>query len=294
VRTALTDLSLVASGKVRELYRVDDDLVLVVASDRISAWDHVLPTPIPDKGRILTALTEWWADRLADVVPIHVVTADPADPRIPPEVSGRAMLCRRLDMYPVECVARGYLAGSALADYRAAGSVSGVPFPAGLVEGSLLPAPVFTPATKAARGDHDENISFDAVAKTVGADVAAELQRLTLALYARAELVARERGLLLADTKFEFGRDPASGELVLGDEMLTPDSSRYWPLTTWEPGGPQPSYDKQYVRDWLTSPASGWNRASSDPPPPLPDDVVDATRDRYVQAYERLTGRRWA
>ena len=276
------------SGKVRDLYETPDGLLLMVASDRISAYDVILPTPIPDKGRILTQLSLWWFDRLADLVPNHVVSTD-----VPPEYAGRALLCRRLEMYPVECVARGYLAGSGLADYLATGTVCGVPLPAGLVDGSELPEPVFTPATKAAIGDHDENVTYDAVADTVGAGVADELRRTTLAVYRRARDIARDRGIVVADTKLELGRD-ADGRLVLGDEVLTPDSSRFWPADQWQPGRPQPSYDKQFVRDWLTSPASGWDRAGSGPAPELPDEVVERTRAKYVEAYERLTGRTFA
>jgi phosphoribosylaminoimidazole-succinocarboxamide synthase len=275
------------SGKVRELYDAGEGLLLLVASDRISAFDHVLPTEIPDKGRILTQLSLWWFERLADIVPNHVVSTD-----VPADVAGRAMVCRRLEMFPVECVARGYLSGSGLADYRATGSVCGVALPEDLVEGSRLPEPVFTPATKAALGEHDENVPFDEVAVRVGVGVAARLRDLTLAVYRRAAQVAADRGIVVADTKLEFGRTP-DGEVVLADEVLTPDSSRFWPADAWSPGGPQPSYDKQFVRDWLTSPASGWDRSSSEPPPPLPDDVVDKTRARYVEAYERLTGRPW-
>jgi phosphoribosylaminoimidazole-succinocarboxamide synthase len=260
----------------------------MVASDRISAYDFVLPTPIPDKGRILTQLSLWWFERLADIVPHHVVSTE-----VPPEYAGRALLCRRLAMYPVECVARGYLAGSGLAEYLAAGTVCGVPLPAGLVDGSALPEPVFTPATKAAMGEHDENVTFEQVASTVGAGVATELRDTTLAVYRRARDIAAERGIVVADTKLELGRD-AEGRLVLGDEVLTPDSSRFWPAEQWQPGRPQPSYDKQFVRDWLTSPASGWDRASGEKPPPLPDDVVERTRAKYVEAYERLTGRTFA
>ena len=275
----------VYSGKVRDLYELDDGRLLFVASDRISAYDHVLPTEIPDKGRILTQLSLWWFDRLADLVPNHVVSLD-----VPAEVAGRAMVCERLEMFPVECVARGYLTGSGLADYRRTGSVCGVELPAGLVDGSRLPEPVFTPATKAALGEHDENVSFDDVVATVGADDAEQLRRLTLAVYARAEEVCRERGIVLADTKLEFGRRPGTGGIVLGDEVLTPDSSRFWPAEQWQPGRAQPSYDKQFVRDWLTSPASGWSRASGEAPPPLPADVVERTRGKYVEAFERLTG----
>ena len=275
------------SGKVRDLYAAPDGLLLMVASDRISAYDFVLPTPIPDKGRILTQLSLWWFERLTDLVPNHVVSTD-----VPPEVAGRAVLCRRLEMFPVECVARGYLAGSGLADYRATGSVCGVALPPGLVDGSRLREPVFTPATKAAMGEHDENVSYDEVARVVGEPVAAELRRLTLQVYSRAREIGVDRGIVVADTKLEFGRGE-DGTIVLADEVLTPDSSRFWPADEWQPGRPQPSYDKQFVRDWLTSPASGWDKASGEPPPPLPDDVVERTRAKYVEAYERLTGRRF-
>ena len=281
----LDGFELVYRGKVRDLYAGPDALVLFVASDRLSAYDFVLPTLIPDKGRILTELSLWWFSQLADIVPHHVVSLD-----VPAAVAGRAMLCERLQMYPVECVARGYLAGSGLVDYRRTGRVCGNELPAGLVDGSRLPEPIFTPATKAPLGEHDENVDITAVAATVGAEVAQQLRRLTLAVYARAESVARDRGVLVADTKLELGRR-ADGCTVLADEVLTPDSSRFWPADQWEPGHPQPSFDKQYVRDWLTSPASGWDRASGQPPPPLPDDVVERTRARYVQAYEQLTGR---
>jgi phosphoribosylaminoimidazole-succinocarboxamide synthase len=284
----VTEYTHLHSGKVRDLYEAPDGLLLMVASDRISAYDFVLSTPIPDKGRILTQLSLWWFERLADIVPHHVVSTD-----VPPEYAGRALLCRRLAMYPVECVARGYLAGSGLAEYLAAGTVCGLPLPAGLVDGSALPDPVFTPATKAAMGEHDENVTFEQVASTVGADAAAELRDTTLAVYRRARDIAAERGIVVADTKLELGRD-AEGRLVLGDEVLTPDSSRFWPAEQWQPGRPQPSYDKQFVRDWLTSPASGWDRASGEQPPPLPDDVVERTRAKYVEAYERLTGRTFA
>jgi phosphoribosylaminoimidazole-succinocarboxamide synthase len=274
------------SGKVRDLYvpaGADDGTVLVVASDRISAYDHVLATPIPDKGKVLTALSLWWFEQLEDLVPHHVVSTD-----VPAAVAGRAMVCRRLEMFPVECVARGYLTGSGLVEYRESSSVCGIPLPAGLVDGSRLAEPVFTPATKADLGEHDENVTFEHVAATVGAEAAAELRDLTLAVYRRAEGIARERGIVLADTKFEFGR--ADGVTVLGDEVLTPDSSRFWPAETWEPGRAQPSFDKQFLRDWLTSPASGWDRKGSHEPPALPAEVVERTRERYVEAYERLTG----
>ncbi|MFC4058529.1 phosphoribosylaminoimidazolesuccinocarboxamide synthase [Planomonospora corallina] len=269
------------SGKVRDLYQTDDGLLLMVASDRISAYDHTLTPDIPDKGAILTQMSLWWFEQLADVVPNHVVGPGP---------DSRSVLCRPLRMVPVECVARGYLTGSGLVDYRRDGEVSGVPLPSGLVDGSRLPEPIFTPSTKAPVGEHDEAISFDRVVDEVGADVAEELRRITLAVYRRGAEIALERGIILADTKIELGWD-ADGVLTLGDEVLTPDSSRFWPLDAWEPGRSQPSFDKQYVRDWLTSPASGWDRASGEAPPPLPDEIVERTRARYVEAYERLTGR---
>ena len=275
------------SGKVRELYDLSDGNLLMVASDRISAYDFVLEPGIPDKGPVLTSLSLWWFDQVTDLVPHHVLSAD-----VPASVRGRAVVCERLEMFPVECVARGYLTGSGLTDYQRTGEVCGVRLPDGLRDGDRLPQPIFTPATKAALGEHDENVSYEAVVDTVGADVAARLRELTLAVYARGEEVARQRGILLADTKLEFGQR-ADGTIVLGDELLTPDSSRYWPADSWEPGRAQPSFDKQYVRDWLTSPASGWDRASDTPPPRLPDDVVARTRARYVEAYERLTGQRF-
>ncbi|MEV5544270.1 phosphoribosylaminoimidazolesuccinocarboxamide synthase [Saccharopolyspora shandongensis] len=288
---ALADYPQIAAGKVRQLHAVDDEHLLLVASDRISAYDHVLDTPIPDKGRVLTAMSVFWFELLADVMPNHLVAAD--DPRIPGEVRGRALLVKRLEMLPVECVARGYLTGSGLADYQRTGAVCGVQLPGGLVEASELPEPIFTPATKAEIGEHDENVSFEAVAEQLGAERAAELRDLTLLVYRQAAEHARGRGVILADTKFEFGL-AGDGSLVLGDEVLTPDSSRYWPADGYEAGKVQPSFDKQYVRNWLTSPASGWDRASDTPPPPLPADVIDATRARYVEAYERITGRSFA
>ncbi|GAA0542092.1 phosphoribosylaminoimidazolesuccinocarboxamide synthase [Saccharopolyspora spinosporotrichia] len=284
---ALADYPQIAAGKVRQLHAVDDEHLLLVASDRISAFDHVLSTPIPDKGRVLTAMSVFWFNLLSDVVPNHLVAWD--DPRIPAEVRGRALLVRRLEMLQVECVARGYLTGSGLLDYQRTGAVCGVVLPEGLTEASRLPEPIFTPATKAELGAHDENVSFEAVAEAVGQELAAELRELTLRVYGRAAEHARERGVILADTKFEFGV-AGGGALVLGDEVLTPDSSRYWPADGYEPGKVQPSFDKQYVRNWLTSAESGWDRASDTPPPPLPDDVVAATRARYVEAYERITG----
>ncbi len=276
----------VASGKVRDLYRVDDELLLMVASDRISAYDHVLPNPIPDKGRILCAMSVFWFELLSDLVPNHVVAVD--DPRIPSEVRGRALLVRRLAMLPVECVVRGYLTGSGMADYLRTGAVCGIHLPAGLVEASRLPEPIFTPATKAEIGEHDENVSFDAVVGAVGPERAEQVRAVSLALYSRAADHAAARGLLLADTKVEFGM--LGNAMVLGDEVLTPDSSRFWPADGYRPGRAQPSFDKQYVRDWLTSSESGWGRSSDAPPPPLPVDVVAATRQRYVEAYERISG----
>jgi phosphoribosylaminoimidazole-succinocarboxamide synthase len=271
------------SGKVRELYETGDGRLLFVATDRVSAFDVVLPTSIPDKGAILTRLSLWWFDQLADIVPNHLVSTD-----VPPEFAGRAMLCQRLDMVPVECVARGYLAGSGLADYLDTGAVCGIALPAGLVEGSRLPEPIFTPASKAPVGQHDENLDHRAVVALVGEDLAAQLRRVTLAIYGRAAAIAERAGLLLADTKVELGH-AGDGTLVLGDEVLTPDSSRFWSAQSWAPGRPQASYDKQYLRDWLA--ATGWDRTA--PGPELPDDVVTAVRGRYVDAYERLTGERW-
>ncbi len=283
----LSDYQHLTSGKVRDLYGVDDELLLMVASDRISAYDHVLPTPIPDKGRILTAMSMFWFELLADVVPHHVVAVD--DDRIPAEVRGRALLVRRLEMVPIECVARGYLTGSGLIDYRASGAVCGVPLPSGLVESSQLTTPIFTPAAKAELGAHDENITFESAAAMVGEELAHQLRDKTLGIYSAAAEHATSRGIILADTKFEFGFG-AGRALVLGDEVLTPDSSRYWPADGYQAGRVQPSYDKQFVRDWLTSPDSGWDRSSEVSPPPLPDHVVGATRDRYIQGYERVSG----
>ena len=277
----------VYSGKVRDLYEPTEphprgDVVLVVASDRISAFDWVLPTEIPGKGGILTGLSLWWFDQVRDIVPNHTVEAP-----VPAEVEGRAMVCRRLDMFPVECVARGYLTGSGLVEYRESGTVCGIPLPPGLVDGSRLPEPIFTPATKAAVGEHDENVDFDAVVALIGREDAERLRDLTLAVYARAHEIAAAKGIILADTKFEFGRD-GTGAIILGDEVLTPDSSRFWPADGWEPGHAQPSYDKQFVRDWLASPESGWDKAADVPPPALPADVVERTRGRYLEAFDRL------
>jgi len=281
------------SGKVRDLYTLDDSVgpdasgggrLLMVASDRISAYDFVLTPGIPDKGEILTRMSLWWFEQLADLVPNHVLST-----QVPERVRGRALVCERLEMFPVECVARGYLTGSGLADYRESGAVCGVELPGGLVDGSRLPEPIFTPATKAELGEHDENVSFDHVVDTIGREDAEALRDLTLQVYARAEQIARDRGIILADTKLEFGRR-TDGTIVLADEVLTPDSSRFWPADTYQPGRTQASFDKQFVRDWLTSEDSGWDRTSDTPPPALPDDIVEKTHSRYVQAYELLTG----
>jgi phosphoribosylaminoimidazole-succinocarboxamide synthase len=280
-------VKLLHSGKVRDVYSVgqgDGDDLLLVASDRISIYDVVLPTPIPDKGALLTQLSLWWFERLGDLVPNHVVSATD----VPAEFAGRAIRCRRLEMLPVECIARGYLVGMGLQEYRRHGSVSGVALPPGLVEGSRLPEPIFTPTTKAPLGEHDEFMTFDDVVDLVGAGTAERLRALTLAVYARGAEVAAGGGILVADTKLEFGTD-ATGTIVLGDEVLTSDSSRFWPADEWSPGRPQRAYDKQFVREW--SAGLDWDRTP--PGPPVPPDVVEATRDRYVQAYERITGRAW-
>ena len=279
------------SGKVRELYQTDDGLLLLVATDRISAFDFVLDTTIPDKGKVLTKLSLWWFERLADLVPNHLVQV-PVDVPVPPEFAGRAMAVRPLRMVQAECVARGYLAGSGLTEYRRDGRVCGIALPDGLEEGSRLPEPIFTPATKAPRGAHDENITFAELARSAGAELAAELRRITIAVYERGARLAAERGIIVADTKIELGFD-AHETLTLGDEVLTPDSSRFWPADQWRPGRSQPSFDKQYVRDWLLSPESGWDPNSGQPPPPLPDRVIERTRERYMQAYERITGLTW-
>ena len=274
------------SGKVRDLYTLEDGNLLMVASDRISAYDFVLTPGIPDKGEILTRMSLWWFDQLKDLVPNHVVST-----QVPERVRGRALVVERLDMFPVECVVRGYLTGSGLIDYRATGAVCGIDLPDGLVDGSRLASPIFTPATKADIGDHDENIDFAHVVDTIGQESAEALRDLTLRVYGRAEEIAREQGILLADTKLEFGAG-ADGTIVLGDEVLTPDSSRFWPADAYQVGRAQPSFDKQFVRDWLTH-DSGWDRASDTPPPQLPGEIVDKTRARYVQAYELLTGERF-
>jgi len=283
-------LPLVARGKVRDVYAVGDDQLLLVASDRLSAYDVILPTAVPDKGAVLTGLSVWWFEQLADVVPNHLVTAKVAEmpAELHPhadELRGRSMLCRRLDMVGVECVARGYLTGSGLGDYARTGGVCGVPLPPGLVDGSRLPEPIFTPTTKAPVGDHDLPMTYDEVVAQIGPDLADEIRRTTIEIYRRGAELAEKAGILLADTKVELGHD-AAGVLTLGDEVLTPDSSRFWPAAEWEPGHAQPSYDKQFVRDWLTG--SGWDKTP--PGPELPAEVVDKTRAKYVEAFELLTG----
>ena len=280
----MLELPLLHAGKVRRLYAWGPDRILLVATDAISAYDHVLATPIPDKGVVLTQLSLWWFDQLADIIENHVVSTD-----VPAEVACRAVIVESLAMVPVECVARGYLTGSGWTEYQASGTVCGIPLPDGLLDGSRLPEPIFTPAIKAPLGEHDENVDFATIVALHGADLAERLRTATLALYGRAEAIARERGIILADTKFEFGLRP-DGTLVLADEVLTPDSSRFWDAAAWQPGVSLPSFDKQYVRDWLAH-ESGWDKASELPPPPLPDEVVAATRSRYLAAYQLLTGR---
>jgi phosphoribosylaminoimidazole-succinocarboxamide synthase len=276
---ALTHLT---SGKVRDIYAVGEDRLLLVASDRISTYDVVHPTPIPEKGKVLTGLTAFWLDQLGDVCANHLISYTD----VPQQFAGRAMLVERLEMVPVECVVRGYITGSGWKDYQATGAVCGIELAAGLSESEQLPEPIFTPATKADIGDHDENVDFDRAAEIVGdRPLLEELRRLSIAIYERGAAHARERGIILADTKFEFGRRP-DGTIVLGDEVLTPDSSRFWPADGYEPGHGQPSFDKQYVRDWASG--SGWDKRP--PAPALPDDVVEGTRARYVEAYERIAG----
>jgi phosphoribosylaminoimidazole-succinocarboxamide synthase len=281
------------SGKVRDLYDAGDGRLLMVASDRMSAFDVVLPNPIPDKGKILTALSLWWFEQLRDVIDNHLISADvddyPAPLRGRADLAGRSMLVRRLDMIMVECVARAYLSGSGVTQYRALGAVSGVPLPDGLVEGSRLPETIFTPTTKGGPTNHDEPMTYDQVVAEVGADRAAGLRSLTIAVLDRGRALCEPRGILLADTKVEFGVTP-NGRLILADEVLTPDSSRFWPMDQWQPGRAQPSYDKQPLRDWLET--TGWDKKA--PGPELPDEVVEATRARYVAAYEKITGRAWA
>ena len=287
------DLPLVHAGKVRRLYALPDadtpgerapGRFLMVATDAISAFDYVLSSTIPDKGAVLTRLSLWWFDQLADLIPNHVVSAD-----VPGAVTGRALITERLEMIPVECVVRGYLTGSGWAEYQQDGTVTGIELPEGLSDGDRLPEPIFTPAIKAELGEHDENVPFSTIVALHGLESAEELREASLAVYRRAETIARERGVILADTKFEFGRRP-DGTLVLADEVLTPDSSRFWDAQQWQPGGAQPSFDKQFVRDWLQH-DSGWDKNSDLAPPPLPASVIAATRDRYVEAYTRLTGR---
>jgi phosphoribosylaminoimidazole-succinocarboxamide synthase len=272
------------SGKVRDLYELESGDLLMVASDRMSAFDWILESMIPDKGKVLTAMSLWWFEQLD--MPNHIISTD-----VPAEVAGRAVVCEKLAIYPVECVARGYLSGTGLVDYNATGAVCGIPLPDGLVEGSRLDDPIFTPATKAELGEHDENVSYDAVVATVGADTASTLRDTTLEIYRWARAIAEDRGIILADTKFEFGAR-ADGTLVLADEVLTPDSSRFWPADQWSPGKQQPSYDKQIVRDWLQF-ESGWDRSSGEAPPPLSDEVIERTRSAYIGAYEQLTGRKF-
>jgi phosphoribosylaminoimidazole-succinocarboxamide synthase len=293
----------VYSGKVRELYapidqrtgQTSQDVLLLVATDRISAYDFILGSEIPDKGKVLTQLSLWWFDQLADIIPNHVIST-----QVPEAVTGRGVLVQRLDMVPVECIGRAYLTGSGLAEYRQTSSVCGVPLPAGLTDGSLLPTPIFTPSTKAPIGEHDQPMTFAQVEAQIGTPIAAGVRDLTIAILARGNEISADRGILLADTKVEFGLDvsrpDAEGNptIVLADEVLTPDSSRFWPAATWAPGRAQDSYDKQFVRDWLTSAASGWDRSSGEAPPALPDDIIEATRLKYIEAFEWLTGRTFA
>jgi phosphoribosylaminoimidazole-succinocarboxamide synthase len=295
----------VYSGKVRELYAPVDpstgqaclDRLLLVATDRISAYDHILDSEIPDKGKVLTQLSLWWFDRLSDILPNHVISSQA--PEVPQAVAGRAVLVQRLDMVHVECIGRAYLTGSGLAEYRQTSSVCGLPLPAGLQDGSLLPSPIFTPTTKAPIGEHDQPMTYAEVEAQVGMPLAARLRDLTIAILGRGNEIAADRGILLADTKVEFGLDtsrPDAGgnpTIVLADEVLTPDSSRFWPAASWQPGRAQDSYDKQFVRDWLTS-ASGWDRSSGEAPPALPGDIIEATRSKYIEAFESLTGRTFA
>ncbi len=271
------------SGKVRDLFINDRNEILLVASDRISAYDWIMPTTIPDKGKLLTQLSLFWFEKLSGIVPNHVLSTD-----VPDEVAGRAIICKSLEIFPVECVARGYLTGSGWSEYQNSQSVCGISLPDGLLDGSKLPESIFTPATKAEVGLHDENINFAQAEAILTRERARELRRLTLDLYSSAQEYARTRGIIIADTKFEFGVDDA-GVITLADEALTPDSSRFWPAESWRPGGVQPSYDKQYLRDWLTS--IGWDKQS--PPPPLPDEIVEKTRARYSEAYAALTGEKF-
>jgi len=299
----LPGYSHVYSGKVRELYapidlvtgQTSQDVLLLVATDRISAYDFILDSEIPDKGKVLTQLSLWWFDQLVDIIPNHVIST-----QVPEAVTGRGVLVQRLDMVPVECIGRAYLTGSGLAEYRQTSSVCGIRLPAGLEDGSLLPSPIFTPSTKAPIGEHDQPMTYGEVEAKVGVPLAASVRDLTIAILARGNEIAADRGILLADTKVEFGLDASRPDaegnptIVLADEVLTPDSSRFWPAATWEPGRAQDSYDKQFVRDWLTSAASGWDRSSGEAPPALPGDIIEATRLKYVEAFESLTGRTFA
>jgi phosphoribosylaminoimidazole-succinocarboxamide synthase len=301
-RLELPGYAPVYSGKVRELYAPIDpstgqairDTLLLVATDRISAYDFILDSEIPDKGKVLTQLSLWWFEQLVDIIPNHVIST-----QVPEAVAGRAVLVQRLDMVPVECIGRAYLTGSGLAEYRQTSSVCGLPLPAGLQDGSLLPSPIFTPTTKAPIGQHDQPMTYAEVTAKVGAPIAASVRDLTISILERGNEIAADRGILLADTKVEFGLDTSRPDaegnptIVLADEVLTPDSSRFWPAATWQPGRAQDSYDKQFVRDWLTS-ASGWDRSSGEAPPALPDDIIEATRSKYVEAYESLTGQTFA
>jgi phosphoribosylaminoimidazole-succinocarboxamide synthase len=297
---ALPGYAPVYSGKVRELYAPIDestgvarqDQLLLVATDRISAYDYILDSEIPDKGKVLTQLSLWWFDQLTDIIPNHVIST-----QVPESVAGRAVLVQRLDMVPVECIGRAYLTGSGLTEYDQTSSVCGIPLPPGLEDGSLLPSPIFTPTTKAPIGEHDQPMTFAQVETQVGIPLAARVRDLTIAILGRGNEIAADRGILLADTKVEFGLDAsrpdAAGNptIVLADEVLTPDSSRFWPAASWHPGRAQVSYDKQFVRDWLTSGASGWDRSSGETPPALPDNIIEATRSKYIEAFESLTGR---
>jgi len=290
----------VYSGKVRELYAPIDgstgaareDQLLLVATDRISAYDFILDSEIPDKGKVLTQLSLWWFEQLTDIIPNQVIST-----QVPDAVAGRAVLVQRLEMVPVECIGRAYLTGSGLSEYNQTSSVCGVPLPPGLQDGSLLPTPIFTPSTKAPIGEHDQPMTFGEVEAEIGMSLAARVRDLTIAILARGNEIAADRGILLADTKVEFGLDSSRPDaegnptVVLADEVLTPDSSRFWPAASWHPGRAQASYDKQFVRDWLTSSASGWDRSSGTTPPALPDDIIDATRSKYIEAFESLTGR---
>lgn len=290
MRPELSSYNHLSAGKVREIYEIDDNTLLMMVSDRISAYDYILETEIPDKGRVLTAMSMYFFENID--FPNHL--AGPIDDsRIPEEVLGRAMVCKKLEMLPFECVARGYLTGSGLAEYQETGTVCGIELPEGLREASKLPEPIFTPATKAEIGDHDENVSFERVVEKLGQARAEQLRDATLNIYREAAAMALEKGIILADTKFEFGLDE-EGNLVLADEVLTPDSSRYWPADGYAEGKVQPSFDKQYVRNWLTGNKSGWDKNSQTPPPPLPGTVVEATRERYVEAYERISGKKFA